>query len=71
MATEYVTVTRRVESEGKIIVETASAPLADDLSLDDYTESLRRQMLADALFHALPSVASTRVVIFGRPTGSN
>ena len=70
MGSEYVTVSKRVELDGRAVTYTASAPLADDLTLDDLTESLRRQMLASALFDALPG-ASPRVVVFGIPTGRN
>ena len=70
MGTDYVTVCKRVEIDGSIVTYTASAPLADDLTLDDLTESLRRQMLAAALFDALPG-AQPRAVVFGTPTGKN
>ena len=53
---DQVTVSRTVAVDGCVCTETATATLADDLVLDDLTESLRRQMLADALFRSLPSI---------------
>ena len=72
MATEHVTVSRRLEINGRVVTYTASAPLWDDLVLDDLTEALRRQMLADALFQALPGATPSpmpKIVVFGTPTG--
>ena len=60
LITESVTVQRRIERDGVVIVECATATLADDLVLDDLTEALRRSTLANSLFSTLPSVAEER-----------
>ena len=59
---DQVTVSRTVALDGYTCTETATATLADDLVLDDVTESLRRQMLAEALFQSLPSIQAQSLI---------
>ena len=56
MKTDTVTVSRTITQGGISITESATASLADDLVLDDFTESSRRACLAHALFDALPQL---------------
>lgn len=51
-----VTVSRTISTGGTSIIETASAPLPDDLALDASTEAVRRHALAYALFCSLPQL---------------
>lgn len=56
-----ITISRTVAVDGVVVTETASAPIADDLTLDDETESSRRYSIAVALFLSLPSLKSQSI----------
>ena len=58
---QTVTVTRTLINGNFSTIESATAPLPDDLDLDYLTEIKRRQVLADALFSTLPSVRPKQI----------
>lgn len=51
-----IVVSRTITANGSSIIESASAPLPDDLTLDPLTEARRRGYVAAMLFQSLPSV---------------